>query len=107
MKRCARSTSEQVASTHSSPRASIAARVSGGTPWARTTTTPSSMSDTRLATRTPRAARRSLIFGLWTTWPRFVAFRQLSAAASVSSTAFFTPKQNPFSRARSTLIEPV
>src|SRR5438874_1147756 len=90
---------------HSSPRSSICFRTSGGTPCARMTTMPSVASAGSLMTFTPRAARRSLIFGLWTTWPRLNTGRPDSAAASVSSTAFLTPKQNPFSRARRTSID--
>src|SRR6267142_1246818 len=104
VKRCARSTSEQVASMHSRPRSSIFARTSGGTPWARITTMPSAASAGSLITLTPSAESRSLILGLWTTCPRLYTGRPVSAAASVSSTAFLTPKQNPFSRARSTSI---
>ena len=83
------------------------ARIAGGTPWARMTTIPDSAAEGSLITFTPRAASRSLILGLWTTWPRLKTGLPDSAAASVSSTAFFTPKQNPFSRARSTSMTQV
>src|SRR5438105_6086808 len=92
---------------HSSPCSSMLARIAGDTPWARMTTIPDSAAAGSLITFTPRAASRSLIFGLWTTWPRLKTGRPDSAAASVSSTAFFTPKQNPFSRARSTSMTQV
>src|SRR5438270_6247227 len=92
---------------HSRPRSSILARTSGGTPWARITTMPLSASDGSLITFTPRAARRWLMIGLCTTCPRLWTGLPVSAAASVSSTAFFTPKQNPFSRARSTSMTQV
>jgi hypothetical protein len=68
---------------------------------------PGSTSAGSLITATPRAASRSLILGLCTTCPRLNTVRPDSAAASVSSTAFLTPKQNPFSRARRTSIDQV
>src|SRR6476620_6337096 len=106
VKRCARSTSEHVASMHSRPCSSMLLRIAGGTPCARMTTIPDPASAGSLITFTPRAASRSLIFGLCTTWPRLKTGLPDSAAASVSSTAFLTPKQNPFSRARRTSTTP-
>ena len=43
------------------------ARTAGGTPWARITTMPEAASAGSWITLTPRAASRSLIFGLCTT----------------------------------------